>query len=254
MLKTAGTDVAVFPPTLLYNEGWMLRIVLSIQSKGIKCLPFPILPGAKWFSEAQMGSPFLPRYRGDPLAESLTHVDGVIGHFIIRSGTKTGLVLTTNSKQFVVIEAKMFSLLTRGIKNAHFYDQATRTVACISWTIEQSNRSVKDFESLAFYIITPHEQIRKGLFSEQMSKSSIREKMEWRIETYSIDDETYTKLRMWQNDFFNPLLTRIDLCCISWESAIEAIKAANSTHGPVIRDFYNRCLKFNRRARTRKKG
>lgn len=62
MLEIAHTDAAVFPPTDLYNEGWMLRILLSIQSEGAKCLPFTFQPGAKWFSEALIGSPFLPRF------------------------------------------------------------------------------------------------------------------------------------------------------------------------------------------------
>jgi len=34
MLELAYTDAAVFPPTILYNKGWMLRILLSLQSEG----------------------------------------------------------------------------------------------------------------------------------------------------------------------------------------------------------------------------
>jgi len=245
MLETAGTDFAVFPSTVLYNEGWMLRILLSVQSEGIKCLPSSFLTGAKWFSEAQIGSPFLPRFRRDPLAENLTHVDAVIGHFDFRSGTKTGLTLTADSKQFVVIEAKMFSPLSRGTKNAPYYDQAARTVACIAWTIEQSNKDVGDFESLAFHVLAPHEQITKGKFSAQMKKKSIYEKVERRIDAYSGDDEKYAELQIWHNDFFIPALELIDLLCISWESAIDAIESVDHESGPVIRNFYDRCLKFN---------
>jgi len=59
MLHAADTDAAVFPPTVLYEEGWMLRIVLSAGAEGISCLPFSFLPSARWFSEALLYSPFL---------------------------------------------------------------------------------------------------------------------------------------------------------------------------------------------------
>ena len=132
MMELAHTDAAIFPPTTLYNEGWMLRIVLSLQSEGIECLPINFQSGARLFSEALIDSPFLSRFRGDPLAEGLTHLDGAIGHFDMRPGTKTGLVLRADSTQFVAIEAKMFSTLSKGVTNARYYDQAARIVACIA--------------------------------------------------------------------------------------------------------------------------
>ncbi|MFH0849227.1 MAG: hypothetical protein V1857_06975 [archaeon] len=97
MLSVADTDTAVFPPTLLYNEGWMLRIVLSAAAKGISCLPFSFLPGSRWFSEALLYSPFLSRRQGDRLTETHTHVDGVVGHFKFVETTKTGFELTPDS-------------------------------------------------------------------------------------------------------------------------------------------------------------
>ena len=168
MLEIAHTDATVFPRAqLLYNEGWMLRILLSIQSEGIECFPFTFQPGAKWFSEAKIKSPFHSRFRGDKLAESHTTPDGVIGHFKFRPETKIGLILTSDSTQFVVTEAKMFSELGKRVKNAKDYDQAARTVACIAWVIRQSNRSVKDFTSLGFYVIAPQEQITKAILCYQ---------------------------------------------------------------------------------------
>ncbi|GAH02193.1 unnamed protein product, partial [marine sediment metagenome] len=165
MLESAHTDAAVFPPTTLYKEGWMLRILLSLQSEGKRGLPFNLLPGARWFSEGMIGSPFLQRIRGDSLAEGWTHLDGAIGHFDIRDGTKAGLVLRPDSKQFVAIEAKMFSTLSKGTTHAPNYDQAARIVACIAWAIKQANRTAEDFESLGFYVFAPGDQINRGVFS-----------------------------------------------------------------------------------------
>lgn len=249
MLKTAHTDETVFPPTTLYKEGWMLRIILQIQSEGVNCLPFSFLPGARWYSEALIGSPFLrrprARFKRDLLYENYTHLDASVGHFDIRPGTKTGLELRADSTQFVAIEAKMFSNLSKGIKNDPEYDQAARIVACIAWAISQSNRAAEDFESLGFYVIAPREQIKKGKFSVQINKSSIREKVERRIDDYSEDYEKHSELKVWHDDFFIPTLELIDIHCIPWETIIDKIDE------PAIRNFYSRCLKFNIPVRAR---
>ena len=239
MLEIAHTDAAVFPPTDLYKEGWMLRILLSIQSEGTKCFPFDFLPGVRWFSEALIGSPFLPRFRKDPLAEGYTHSDGIVGHFEFHPDTKTGLTLTTDATQFVVLEAKMFSHLSKGITNVKYYDQAARTMACIAWTISQSSRIVKDFESLGFYVIAPHEQIVGDVFSLQMDRLSIRDKVELRISGYSNEGAKYDELQVWFNESFVPVLEHSDIRCVSWESVIDEVGDAS------IREFYNRCLTFN---------
>jgi len=247
LLETAGTDSAVFPPTEIYNEGWMIRILLSVASKGIDCFPFTFFPDAKWSSEAQIISPFLPRFLRDPLAENLTHLDAVIGHYEFRRGTKTGLALTANSEQFIVIEAKMYSLLSKGIQNAPNYDQAARTIACMAWTIEQSSRVIPDFKSLGFFVLAPEEQINNGKFSRQMNKRNIIEKVEHRIESYSDEINKFAKLRNWYENGFLPIVERIDLQCVSWEWVIDNIMSVDSLNGPVIRNFYNQCLKFSAR-------
>jgi len=239
MLELAHTDAAVFPPTILYNEGWMLRILLSLQSEGKRGLPFTFLPGARWFSEALIDSPFLHRMRGDPLAEGLTHLDGAIGHFDIRDGTKAGLVLRADSKQFVAIEAKMFSTLSKGTTHAPNYDQAARIVACIAWAIKQANRKAEDFESLGFYVFAPSDQINRGVFSSQVNKVSVNEKVERRINAYVSDTKKHAELLTWQKDFFAPVLERIDIRCIPWETIIDKID------DPDIRNFYSRCRLFN---------
>lgn len=185
----------------------------------------------------------LPRFHKDPLGEKHTHLDGAIGHFEFQSGTKTGLILTADATQFVVTEAKMFSSLSKGVTHAKYYDQAARTMACIAWTIDQSGRSVSAIESLGFYVVAPEEQITKGLFSSQIMKSSIREKVERRIIGYSDEGKKYDELRVWYKEFFSPTLDNIDISCVSWESIIDKIDSAS------IREFYDRCLRFNAQTR-----
>lgn len=239
MLEIAHTDATVFPPTTIYNEGWMLRIILSLQFEGIESLPFSIHQNARWFSEALVASPFLPRKRGDPLAESHTHLDGAIGHFDFHPGTKAGLALSPNAIQFVVTEAKMYSHLSKGTTNAPYYDQAARNVACVAWAVCQSGRSVGDFRSLGFYVLAPEEQISSGAFESQIKKSSIGKKVELRISAYSEDYQKYNELKRWHSEFFIPTLDRIDIQSISWESALDVVDDDS------IHDFYAQCLRFN---------
>ena len=77
----------------------------------------------------RLPSAFLPRFRGDPLAELHTNAYGVIGEFVVGSAGKSDLVLNENASHFVVLEAKIFSLLSKGVTHAPFFDQAARNVA-----------------------------------------------------------------------------------------------------------------------------
>jgi len=80
------------------------------------------------------------------------------------------------------------------------------------------------------------------VFSSQVSKSSIKEKVERRISAYSGDDRKHAELQTWYKDFFIPTLRRINPSPVySWESAVDAIDE------PDVREFYERCLKFNER-------
>jgi len=69
---------------VLYNEDWMLCLTLQWSSErpGIDH-DLSFLATSAWFSEALLAGAFLPRYRGDKLAASWTHTDGVTGHFVI---------------------------------------------------------------------------------------------------------------------------------------------------------------------------
>lgn len=141
ILETADTDARVLPPTALYCEGWMLRLVLHAAQGGIPCLPFTFAAGARWFSEPSLYTAFAATSRSDERAEKHTRADGVVGHFAFKRGTKTGLVLQEGATQFVVIEAKISSGLSAGVANAKTFNQATRNVACIAHTLAQSGCS-----------------------------------------------------------------------------------------------------------------
>ena len=80
-LETCSKEDPLVPPTDLYNEGWMLRIILDWFPKNkVPRHPLNFPENGSWFSEALLPSAFLPRARGNKFAESWTHADGVIGH------------------------------------------------------------------------------------------------------------------------------------------------------------------------------
>ena len=109
MLGLAGSEHQLFPATIFYNEGWLLRLVLDWFSRHRSSdYPLNFETNARWFSEALLPSQFFKTKQGDNLAEGWTHADGVIGHVNIGHASIADTKLANNSTQFIVTEAKMF--------------------------------------------------------------------------------------------------------------------------------------------------
>jgi hypothetical protein len=214
ILESVSTEEACIPGTLLYNEGWLLRLVLAAGSNGTDCLPFRFEPTARWFSEALLYSAFLPRFRGDPLAESLTHADGVVGQFLFGPATKAGLGLEPECSQFVVCEAKVFSGLSSGTKRAPAFDQAARNVGCMAETLRRAGQPMSLYKSLGFFVLAPASQIEAGVFSNQMTKDGIRSRLVERVQMYD-GQSKHLELQMWLDEWALPLADRIELSCCS---------------------------------------
>ena len=164
LLSMAKDPDRVFPATDLYNEGWMLRLVIDWFSRNIHTdCDVRFLTGSRWYSEALLPSQFLARQRGDKLAESWTHADGVIGHFDIGKGADSDLTLSKGATQLVVTEAKMFSKLSSGVTNAKYFNQAARNVACIAEVASRADIEPDSFEDIAFYVVAPKIRIDEGV-------------------------------------------------------------------------------------------
>jgi hypothetical protein len=253
ILESITAEGACIPGTLLYNEGWLLRLVLAAGSKGADCLPFRFEPTARWFSEALLYSAFLPRSRGDRLAESLTHADGVVGQFVFRAETKAGLGLEPGCSQFVVCEAKMFSGLSAGTKRAPVFDQAARNVGCMAETLRRAGQSMSLYKSLGFFVLAPESQIKTGVFSGQMNKEGIRDRLRHRIQMYD-GQPKHIELQKWLEEWALPLVDRMELSCCSWESVIDRVSIAHPEYGASLGEFYQLCLKYNAGAGTTAAG
>jgi hypothetical protein len=238
MLLRCGTEAAILPPTELYNEGWLLRLVLDwFQRSRLQGHPLSFSEGARWYSEALLASRFLPTRRGDPLAESFTHADGVIGHFDISPGERGEATLHKDAQQFVVIEAKLGSSLSTGVKNSPNYGQAARNAACIAHAVQVAELNPTALAFLAFYVVAPEQQIQSGVFENFVTKERIRNQVKSRVAQYGgVHDR-------WLEEAFLPSLERMALDLLSWESIIGHIEQHDASSG--LSEFYRECLRFN---------
>lgn len=246
MLKNCATNDSVFPSTELYNEGWMVRIIVDWFSNysGNQHL-FSFIPESKWYSEALLPTAFRAMTKGDVLAESMARVDAVIGNFNVGNFSKVDLLLENGAEQFLVIEAKMFSKLDSGTKNAKNYDQASRYVACMAETLKRTEIKPDNFEKLGFYVIAPLSQIEKEeTFKRYTDIANIEYKVSERVEAY-LDREDYNEKKDWFDEWFIPMLDKIDIQYFSWEEIIEFIIKEDKYIEYKILEFYGNCIRYN---------
>lgn len=240
LLESITADAPPFRPTLLYNEGWLLRLILDwFSSHPTFNHPLAFAEGARWFSEALLPSAFLARCRSDPLAESHTHADGVIGHFSIGDAGKADFSLSPQATQFVALEAKILSGLSLGTQKSKSFDQAARSVACMAEVLRRAKRPPDEIEQLGFYVLAPKRQIEQALFEVPMEREGILQKVERRVQAYAGTKDA------WFDNWFVPTHEKIILSVLSWETVIADIKKHDSTSGQALAEFYCRCLKFN---------
>ena len=241
MLSNAGEKDGRFPPTDLYNEGWMLRLCLdwfSTNKGSQSALRF--LGESSWYSEALLPSAFLARSRGDSLAESWTHADGIIGDFDIGKKNVGGLTLRADARQLVVTEAKMFSKLSSGVTNARYYNQAARNVACIAEVLSRAEQSPDSLQRIGFFVVAPEVRIAEGVFDEQLRISNIRKIVERRIEEYDEPGK-----REGFEARFLPLLDVADIGAVSWETLLDDIRREDEAAFDYLGSFYEKCILYN---------
>ena len=245
MLSLADTQNRIFPATTLYNEGWLLRLVLDWFSRQqLENHDLSFASGGRWFSEARLPSQFFARYRGDQFAEGWTNADGVVGHVLIGDATLANAKLADDATQFVVTEAKLYSPLSSRVTNASYFDQAARSVACIAEVLFKANRRPEGLPSLGFFLIAPSDQIARNLFKDELSKESIKTKVLRRVAAYTPPDRE--KKEVWQRDWFLPTLLKVKIKAFCWEEIVDFIHSNDSTFGSELSDFYSKCRKFNR--------
>lgn len=240
MLEGLNGAKPCMPPTSLYGEGWMLRLILQAAGAGYLEEFIPRRDGKlNWFSEAKLYTPFKGK-RADH-GEGFTNVDGIVGDFQWNEKTQTGVKLSEYPKRFEVFEAKMFSQLSKGVEAAPEYDQAVRTVACMAQTLAMKKITPEDVPTISFRVIAPQTQIDAQVFKSELNQDSMRKKVKKRIDQFK--SSRRNELTNWHDSYFEPLLQVLEqnhiYDCISWESLIEAISDENRQ--AAIKQFYIQC-------------
>jgi hypothetical protein len=184
-------------------------------------------------------SAFLPRSRKDPLGESWTHADGAIGHFSIGNAGRGDLSLSNDAKQFVIIEAKIFSKLSQGVTHAKYFDQAARTISCMAETLKRAKLNPNKLSRLCFFLVAPQSQIDGGIFQAEMNNDSIMSKVTRRVKEYEGERDK------WFKKCFQPTFENMKIECISWEQLLSDVSKIDSTVSKDISGFYERSLLFN---------
>ena len=232
ILAAAGRPDPPIRPTALYNEGWLLNLLLDwAQAQAPPGHGLHFLPGARWFSDALLPSVFRARTRGDPLAESRTHADGVIGQFEIGRRGKSDLALNSDCAQFVVLEAKLMSPLSAGTRHSPWYDQAARNVACMAEVLCAAQRPPAELARLAFIVVAARENILQGSIRTLMDRGHLGDVVRRRAAAYQGSRDS------WFEEWFLPTLDHIRLEVHSWEDLTAEM-------GPDDRAFYVRCLEY----------
>ena len=237
LLSNAGTKSSKFPPTLLYEEGWMMRLTLEWYMNNPKVsdhdLSIPL--GNSWYSEALLPSPFL---NGSGVRENHTHADGVVGMFEIGKREKGELGLKPNSDFLYVVEAKMGSKLSPNVTNAHGYNQAARNVACIVDLLVDGQLIDKKFTKLAFYVLMPNNNEHYADTCNLLDPCNIEKTIKERLDKFpaKYDRPSTTWLRNNLNTFVHNMM---EIKLLNWDDVMKGIK------DPDLQEFYELCKKFN---------
>jgi len=223
---------SIFNPTLIFNEGWLLRAVLRQWklAPGKSRLPFLPFPAeAEVYSEGQLYSPFAPRRRGDLLAEAHTHADGIVGDFSIGT-TKSGIEVDADCRYLAVFEAKLYSRIAGGTSHAPGYDQVSRIVGCVINSLLRAGCSGLDEAHVVVLYPADHAGISPGRYS----RTYLERQISARIDGFGLPAAS-TFVRGW-----HALLNRIRCSFVTWEDVLAEIDSA------PLNQFYQHCRRFNR--------
>lgn len=219
-----------FPPSLLiYNEGWLLRAVLQLwaSSRENKGLPFSCPKEASLFSEAQLRTPF---YKA-PLKETNTRVNGLVGDFTIRDGTKSGIDIKQDFKFLAVFEAKMYSGFAQGTTKIKNYSQVSRTIACMINELVLK-KPLAGSCSIYYIGLYPKDSKKIRQPEQKYTKDNIKKEITLRLE----NDETSHFILKQFNTEWERFLNLIKIEFKTWEEIIDQINQVE------LKTFYDKCM------------
>jgi hypothetical protein len=148
------------------------------------------------------------------------------------------LALAPTATHFVVVEAKMFSPLTSGVKNAKYFNQAARNVSCIAETLRRARRPATELKILDFYVLAPRAQIEHSSMKTHLTKDDVRRVVRQRVDDCEGDMES------WFSDWLPPALGQMTIKAVSWEELVDFLDR-HVSESAGLRESYKRCIEHN---------
>ena len=222
----------LFPETLIFNEGWLLRLVLREWLAGsggsqLGFLPFP--DGVTAYSEGQLYTPF----RGGSHPERNTHVDGIVGDFSI-TDTKSGIVLKSDFRYVAAFEAKLFSRIESGVKNAPDFDQVSRTAACLINSILLAEPQASYSAHLVVLYAKDNRHINRAAYG----RDCIEQNISRRLQPFTATEERSAAIVRFSAGW-KDVLERLQIHFFTWEEVLAGIGSDG------LLEFYKLCRRFN---------
>ena len=186
-----------------------------------------------WYSEGLLTSPFLPRWRGDSLAEGHTHADLALGDFWVDVSRRGDITVSGDAGTFGVIEAKMRSRLTAGTKNAPHYDQACRNLCCIAFN------TLATAHDIFFAVAAPQAKVDQHGLDDHLQLDGMLKKIDTRFEMYERDSPVRA--------LKESILERASRCScfiLTYERWLDAL--TDHEVYQELREFKDLCYSFNR--------
>ena len=240
MMQSAATKSPVLPPATIFNEQWLLRLIIDwYATHAVGEHAFTVPAKGRWLSQALLPTAFGRGGRAAKLAEAPSEVGGIVGHVAVAEGGKGEISLADDAKHLVVVNAKLFAGLSAGPTNVRYFDEASRVSACIAEMLSSADRQPADIARLAFYVVAPQVQIARGVFAKSVSRSAIGRKVKRRATDYG------GKKLQWHADWFEPTLEHMEVGTLSWEELIRAIREDDPASGASIQWFYQQCIGFS---------
>ncbi|QZT38193.1 hypothetical protein K5X82_04645 [Halosquirtibacter xylanolyticus] len=213
-------------PTEVYNEGWLIRL-LVYQSKKYNVVIDGLIDFSEinsWTSEGLISSPFI---KVDVKREGYTHADMALGDFSINYGERGEIIVNDDAKVFGIIEAKLKSNLSQKTTHAPDYNQASRNFACV--LKNANNKYCKTF----FAVVAPQKRLDHYKIEAQINKDRMVKQI---IERYKISNIPVD----------HDLISRAEQAIIKAFSYEDWIALLPIEVQETTNDFYRTCLKWNR--------
>lgn len=232
IIKSIETSQPNVNPTVIYNEGWMTRLLVieSIQEK-LKLESIDFSNISNWTSEALISSPFI---QTKSHREGYTHADIAIGDFRVDYLKRGEIEIQADAKLFGIIEAKMGSNLSQGTTHVSDYNQACRNLVCIASNIINKT-DCKTF----FYVVAPESKISHHQVQAQIELQFVLKQIEQRFNLHSSENDIIQKLPE-----VISYVKQCDIKVISYEEWISLI--TNTDAKSLLQSFYEKSKKWNR--------